>query len=114
LLYLLHGALIGLAFAMFLGAAIQVIDPGGGVFGPPRLEVTAAKRWAVGLVFAAFGVLSAWGAVKLKRCLNRINPLYPEMQIGLHRSGIPAERSPQAGLPQTADPMYDRDLDRDV
>jgi hypothetical protein len=113
LLYVLHLALVGIAFALFCGVAIIVIDSGGGLSGPARRDVTVARRCTMGLVYGAFGILTAAGAVQLKRCFNRINPLYPEMQIGLHLPRVSlAERLPEEPLPRAEDPMYDRELDQ--
>ena len=112
LLYVLHLALFVIAFAMFFGVVLMVVDKGGGESGPTRSQVTLGQRCGMGVLYGTFGILSVAGAVKLKRWHRRINPLYPEMQIGFHLARATArERPPQEHPTPSADPLYDRDLD---
>src|SRR3954468_22272313 len=94
LLYVLHLALIVIAFAMFFGVVLMVVDKGGGESGPTRSHVTVGQRCAMGLLYGSVGLLSVAGALKLKRCHHRINPLYPEMQIGFHLARASAREQP--------------------
>ena len=112
LLYVLHLVLIVIAFAMFFGVVLMVVDKDGGVSARAGRQVTLGQRCAMGVLYGTFGILSVAGAVKLKRWHRRINPLYPEMQIGFHLARATArERLPQEHPPPSADPLYDRDLD---
>jgi hypothetical protein len=95
------------AFVMFFGVVIVAVDEGGGASGPARRHVTVTQRCAMGLLFGSLGLLSGLASLRLRRCHLRINPLYPEMQIGLHSDRADAgERSPSSSAA-----MYDRDVD---
>jgi hypothetical protein len=112
LLYVLHLALIVIAFSMFFGVVLVAFDKGGGGAGASRRHVTVGQRCAMGLLHGSVGLLCVAGALKLKQCHRRINPLYPEMQIGFHLArATERERPPQVHRPPSADPLYDRDLD---
>src|SRR4029077_14891646 len=83
-LYVLYLALIVIAFSAFCGVALMVIDEGGGESSRARQLVSVGQRCVMGFFYGTLGLLSAAGALKLRRCRGRINPLYPEMQIGFH------------------------------
>ena len=47
----------------------------------------------MGLFYGSLGLASAVGSLKLRRCHQRINPLYPEMQISLPRGSLRGVRA---------------------
>jgi hypothetical protein len=112
LFYVVHLALVVIAIAMFCGVVLMAVDEGGGASGRARLHVTVGQRCAQGLLYGTLGLLSVAGALKIRRWHGRINPLYPELQIGFHLARATAdERVPNEHLPPSAEPMYDVDLD---
>jgi hypothetical protein len=107
LLYISQLALAVVALVMFFGVVIVAVDEGGGTSGRARRHVTVTQRCAMGLLYGALGLLFGVGSRKLRRCHRRINPLYPEMQIGFHTDRVDAgEQSPSSSAA-----MYDRDVD---
>jgi hypothetical protein len=107
LLYLSHLALAFVALAGFLGVAIFALDPNGGASNTAGRRVTFAQRCAMGLVSGSLGLAAAVASRMLLRSHQRINPLYPEMQIGFHTGGSQAcER-----VTDSSTAMYDRDID---
>jgi hypothetical protein len=112
LLYVLHLALVAVALSMFFDVALVAFDAGGGVFDPGQRHLAVGKRCAMCLLYGSLGLLSVVGALKLKQYHRRINPLYPEMQIGFHLArAMTRERPTPVRPPRSADPLYDRDLD---
>ena len=105
LLYISHLALVVVASAMFFWVAVIAVDSNGGLSRLAGQPVTLAQRYVMGLFYGLLGLASAVGSLTLRRCHQRMNPLYPEMQISLH-----ADR-PEVCERPTSSPMYDRDLD---
>jgi hypothetical protein len=107
LLYLSHLALAFVALVGFFGIAFFAFAPNGGASNTAGQRVSVAQRCVMGLMSGSFGVAAAAGSRMLLRSHQRINPLYPEMQIGFHSGGSEAAKR-EAG-PSRA--MYDRDID---
>jgi hypothetical protein len=115
LLYILYIAFVLTALAMLVCVVLVVVDEGGGTSGHARHQVTVGQRLARGALCGSLGLISILGAVKLKTWHRRINPLYPEMQIGFHLDRATAhQRLPAEHPPPSTNPLYDRDLDGGV
>ncbi len=87
LLYVSHLALAFVSLAGFLGVAVFTLDPNGGASNTAGRRVTVAQRCIMGLVSGPLGLAAAAGSRRLLRSHQRINPLFPEMQIGSHTGG---------------------------
>ena len=110
-LCILQLALVVIALIMFCFVALMAFDEGGGAAGIARRQVTVGQRCAMGFLCGCLGLPSVLGALGLKRWHRRMNPLYLEMQVGLHLAqAMAAERVTHEHLPRPAEPMYDRDL----
>src|SRR3954468_4560 len=82
LLYLSHLAPAFVALAGFLGIAVFTLDPNGGASNTAGQRVTVAQRCVMGFVSGSLGFAAAIGSRMLLRSHRRINPSYPEMQVG--------------------------------
>jgi hypothetical protein len=107
LLYLAHLVLALVALVGFFGIAFFAFAPNGGASNTAGRRVTVAQRCVMGLMSGSVGVAAAAGSRMLLRCHKRINPLYPEMQIGFRPGGFEAGER-EAGSSRA---MYDRDID---
>jgi hypothetical protein len=106
LLYVSHLVLAFVALAMFVGAAIQVIDPNGGVSRRAGHPVTVMQRCVMGLLYVSVGVVSVIGSARLRRYHQDVNLYYPEMQISFYRNPEEGDRSTSSD-----GGLYDRDID---
>ncbi len=115
--YLAYLSLALVACIALLGALAAFLDPGALRSGPARLHVAVRERVMMAVTCAAFGLLAAFGARKLRDYHGRINPLYPEMQVDF-RPARPAAgtRRPDdwSNGPEGSMLMYDRELDEGI